>query len=241
MDGTERDAPGVPVTRNFRMRWHRWPGVILLVLVAMLAIVVASWRGTQSSPPARLVGTVLDPPVPAGDFRLRDQEGRMVSLSGFRGRVVVLTFLYTRCPDTCPLIAERFGSTVRQLGEARRQAAFIAVSVDPAGDTPDAVKAFLAHHGADRALIYLTGSPAQLQRVWTQYHIRTEIETIGQAARTPNGRAATTATLPASFIGHTAKVYVIDPQGAVRVYLPAVFRSEDLARAVRLLSSGGVR
>jgi len=106
----------------------------------------------------------------------------MVSLDDYRGRVVVLAFLYTHCPDACPLIAERLRSAYSQLGGARPQAAFIAVSVDPRGDTLPAVEAFLAGHHLEHILVYLTGSVAELQRVWTQYHIRAEVETIGEGA-----------------------------------------------------------
>ena len=71
----------------------------------------------------------------ARDFTLRDQSGRQVSLSGELGRWAVVTFLYTRCPDVCPLIAAQLNEVLRELGSARDRLRVLAVSVDPKGDT----------------------------------------------------------------------------------------------------------
>lgn len=102
------------------------PSPRLAPVVIALSLLLAS-----CSQPVQLKGTDLGKD-PAPNFQLEDQEGRQVALSDLRGKVVVLTFLYTHCPDVCPLIAEHLKTASSQLGAAMNQVAFVAVSVDPA-------------------------------------------------------------------------------------------------------------
>ena len=149
-----------------------------------------------------------------------------MSLAGFRGKVVVLTFLYTHCPDVCPLIAEKLHRTYAQLGILARHVAFIAVSVDPRGDTGPAVRAFLAAHHVRGELEYLTGSPAQLRPIWAQYYI-------GTRGLDPEA-GAVAATI--GNITHTALAYVIDPRGQIRVFLSADFTPKALMTDLKILA-----
>ena len=116
----------------------------------------------------------MTPPIQAPDFRLKDQHGTVVSTSALRGKVVALTSLYTHCPDACPLIADMVHKAYQRLGEGARRVALVAVSVDPRGDTPEAVRTFLATHHVEQELTYLTGSFAELKAVWRSYYIGTE-------------------------------------------------------------------
>jgi protein SCO1 len=206
-------------------RWW-WAAAALIVIVAAGAL----WMRGRLAAPA-LEGAVLTPPVRAYDFQLPDQDGRAFSLAGLRGKVVVLTFLYARCPDYCPLIAEQLGTVHTHLAGLGDRVAFVAVSVDPAGDTPEAVRAFLTGHHVAGVLTYLHGTPEQLRPVWTHYFVASEA----------GGAAATSAGAPASppTIGHTTIVYVIDPKGQVRVFLPANFDPKDLETDIRLLARTG--
>jgi protein SCO1 len=194
--------------------------------VAALAVVIgaALWGRARFAPPA-LEGAVLTPPVHAYDFQLPDENGRLVSLAALRGKVVALTFLYTHCPDYCPLIADQINAVHAQLGSTASRVTFVAVSVDPAGDTPQAVRRFLDGHHVNGVLTYLRGTTDQLRPVWAHYFVASDAQT-----GTSTGRGT------AQVVSHTTIVYVIDPQGLVRVFLPANFEPKDLVTDLRLLA-----
>ncbi len=161
-----------------------------------------------------LQGAVLTTPAPAYDFRLPDQDGRVVSLSSLRGKVVVLTFLYTHCPDVCPLIADALHRAYLLLGPTARDAAFLAVSVDPRGDTPEAIRAFLHKHRVEGELTFLRGSFAELKPVWAHYYVGTD-------AKEVNPQAVSASAPSPDQVSHTAIVYVIDPGGGSALSCPA--------------------
>ena len=104
---------------------------------------VAALLGVGCAAP-QLAGTDLGA-TDAPDFTLTDGiTGRVVTLSAQRGQVTALTFLYTTCPDVCPLTASRFRAAQSELQADAGRVTFIAVSVDPDGDTPNAVREFSA-------------------------------------------------------------------------------------------------
>ena len=138
--------------------------------VAALAALGASVAAVAAGPP--FVGPTLTHPAVAPDFALHDQSGKLVRLSAERGKVVVITFLYTHCPDLCPLTAQNIDAAVRTLGRRGRQVTVIAVSVDPAGDTPRAVKRFVREHRLLPQFHYLSGSRRALEGVWAAYHVQ---------------------------------------------------------------------
>jgi protein SCO1/2 len=100
----------------------------------------------------------LSPPAPSPDFTLRDSAGKFVRLSQFKGKAVLLTFIYDHCPDVCPLIVANLHTALSQLGSRANKAQIVAVSVDPKGDTPKIVRAFLAAHGMTGRMEYPIGS-----------------------------------------------------------------------------------
>ena len=161
---------------------------------------------------------VLPHPAPAPPFALRDAHGRTVRLADLRGRAVLLTFVYSHCPDVCPLIVARLHDALaraRGTGRAR----VVAISVDPAGDTPRAVRAFVAARDMRRRMSYLIGSRAQLAPVWRAY---------GVGVRgTPESRE----------VGHTALVYGIDAAGRRRTLYPAGFTAAQVAHDIPLLAA----
>jgi protein SCO1/2 len=104
--------------------WYGWRLGLLLLLGAC-------------GPPA-LVGTDLNA-IPTPDFTLNDSRGQPVQLSALRGQVVVLTFLYTSCPDTCPLITGKLRQIQTELGSEAERVSLVVVSVDPQRDTAEQV------------------------------------------------------------------------------------------------------
>ncbi len=105
------------------------------------------------------------------EFTLTDQDGRRVSLRALRGRVVVLAFLYTASKTTAPLIAQQIRGALDELEGHTAGVTALAVSVDPAADTPARVRAFLRASSLTGRLAYLTGTLAQLRPVWRGYHV----------------------------------------------------------------------
>lgn len=215
-------------------RKQRFLRAALATLLAAPVAVAAGWAFAKYAKPPALAGAVVTPPIQAADFRLKDQHGAVVSMSALRGKVVALTFLYTHCPDACPLIAAMMHKAYQRLGDTAKRVALIAISVDPRGDTPEAVRMFLANHRVEGELAYLTGSFAELKAVWGGYYIGTEAKdfTSKVAAKGPQSPVLT------ELVGHSALVYVIDPRGEIRIILPSNFDLQDLVTDVRILASG---
>jgi protein SCO1/2 len=110
------------------------------------------------------------PAVPAADFSLRDQAGALVRLARLRGKVVVLSPMYTTCRTTCPLIAQQIRGAIEDLpGADRRKVRALALSVDPANDTPRSAQRFLATQRLEGYLDFLLGSDGELQPIWKAY------------------------------------------------------------------------
>jgi protein SCO1/2 len=179
--------------------------------IGLLVLLVVSACAPQ------LKGTDLGK-EPAPDFQLSDHRGGKVSLADLRGKIVVLTFLYTHCTDECPLIAEHLRATADQLGNAMAQVAFIAVSVDPEHDTPDAVQQFLADHQLDGRLRYLIGSRQQLQPIWSAYFVAVQPGSGGEPS-----------------VDHSIRLIVIDKNGKQRVNFDGDADPQDLVFDIRAL------
>jgi protein SCO1 len=123
-------------------------------------------------------GALLPRGVRTPDFTLTEQQGRRVSLSQYRGRVVILTFLSTTCLQTCPLIAQQIRGALDELETSptnptspSNPVPVLIVSADPSADTPAAIRRFLGEASLNGRVEYLTGTPAELHAVWRAYDI----------------------------------------------------------------------
>lgn len=201
-------------------------GIAAAVAVAVVAAGVG-WYALQHRT-SQLVGPLLRDSPSAPNFTLRDQDGQAIQMASLRGRVVALTFLYTKCPDACPLIAAKLARGWRQLGADQQNLTMLAVSVDPANDTPEAAKAFDATYGlAPPSWHYLVGGVQELVPVWRAYHVTAGVA--GQVAGAAGG---------AGGIDHTGIVYLIDRQQRVRVALDVDFQPQDFVQDVHALAQG---
>jgi protein SCO1/2 len=194
--------------------------VIACCAAAILAVVVAA-QGSDGGKPVIVqhgfAGALRPPQVPPMDFALRDQDGHLASLRAYRGRPVILTFLYSTCQNTCPLIADQIRGALDDLG---RDVPALAVSVDPAHDTPDTAKHFLLRHSVYGRLRFLLGTRARLAPIWRAYGIR------------PQSRA----------YEHSAYVLVIGKDGRQRVGFPvSELTPEGLAHDVNVLQHEQIR
>lgn len=161
--------------------------------------------------------------TPAPSFQLADQDGNLVSLSDLRGKVVALTFLFTQCVETCPLTVEKFRQTADQLGGDAESVAFVAISLDPEGDTPARVSEFLAAHQMTGRMLYLGGPREGLEPIWKSYFLF-----VATPAPTPGHDMA-------AMIGHTDAIMLLDRDGGQRVNLHSDVTIEDLVYDLRLL------
>jgi protein SCO1 len=206
-----------------RMSWRLASrlSVLLLALLVVVVVAIVGARGDSTSTnatgttPSGLQGTNLGG-TPAPNFRLTDQFGKEVSLSQFRGKPVVLTFLYTHCTTVCPLTAEKLHATVVALGSQAQHVAILAVSVDPKGDTPASVIDFSNTHHMLNSWHYLMGTEQQLAPVWTAYSMYASVAS-------------------ANTINHSTAIYVIDKQGKEQVFLSDTFAPSQLENDLKIL------
>jgi len=184
---------------------------------AVLALLSAGCgAGDRAEPFA--ADTVLPGAPDAPDFALRDAAGRTVRLADFRGRAVLVTFLYVGCPDVCPLIVGNLHAALERLGSRAGRAHVVAVSVDPQGDTAAAVRAFVRRHDMEGRMTYLVGSQRDLAPVWRAYGVGVQ--------GPPEARS----------VGHTAAIYGIGASGRKLVYYPQNFSIDDVAHDIPLLA-----
>ena len=205
------------------MNW-RLASRLSVITLALLVVVVVAILGTRNNANSAssngLQGTDLGS-TPAQNFRLTDQFGKQVSLSDFKGKPVVLTFLYTHCPDVCPLTAEKLHTVMQKLGSNAQNVAVLAVSLDPKGDTPASVINFSQVHKMLNYWHYLMGTQSQLSPIWTEYGLFAQPVT-------------PTANDPET-VSHNTALYVIDKQGRERVFLPDDFTPAQLTTDLKIL------
>ncbi len=154
--------------------------VAVLCATALVLIVTLSANSGNSGGgtlPSQLVngfyGPTAPPSIPPVNFTLRDQTGKKVSLEQYRGKVVILTFVYSTCQTTCPVVVAQIRGA---LGELRTRVPAIAVSVDPQQDTPANVSAFLIKEDVLGQLHYLSGPRRALAPIWHFFGVQPQIK-----------------------------------------------------------------
>jgi protein SCO1/2 len=193
--------------------------VVLVGLLAAIAVVLLIDRPGQVDSAAVLTsspfdGPTMPPGLRASNFSLVDQNGQRVTLSQYRGRVVVLTFIHSLCHDTCPFMVEQIKGALNDLPNDGRTVPALGVSVQPAQDTVHNRRAFLAQHDLTGRMAFLNGPAAAMRRVWHAY----AIEPV-----TPK-------------VDHSTFVLLIDKRGIERVGFAAdQLTPEGLAHDIRVL------
>jgi protein SCO1 len=201
--------------------------VSLLLLVLVAGAVALFAIGGSSGGKARSealaanfdAAAVLAPATQAPALQLRNYLGQPVNIASYRGKAVLVTFLYTSCPDICPLITSNLRVALNMMGPAKAsKVQIIAVSVDPRGDTPKAVAAFLARHGMTGRMQYLIGSAKELARVWKAWGVGSERD-----AQQPQ------------FVNHTGLVYGVTGKGLRLTLYASSFQPSEIVHDVPLL------
>jgi protein SCO1/2 len=200
---------------------------LLPTLIALTLLVAGCGGGkhaaateTTTTHALTFAGGGLNPPRGAPPISLHDSAGKAVTLTGQRGRYVLVTFLYVHCPDVCPLIAQNLNAALQQLGPDRSKVRVLAVSVDPKGDTPQAVRTYIRERGLLPQFRYLIGSRAQLRRTWARWNVLS-------VARS------------AELVDHVAYTALVDPAGRERVLYDAAVKAKQVLHDLRLLMRSG--
>jgi protein SCO1/2 len=199
--------------------------IVIAGAVALLAIggnsTSPSAGGVRGVKSASYNGSLLSPAKPTPPLSLRNYLGEVVNINQYRGKAVLVTFLYTNCPDVCPIITSNLRVAQNLMGAAvAAKAQVIAVSVDPRGDTPKAVAAFLARHEMTGRMKYLIGSAQQLGQVWKAWGVGSERD-----AQQPQ------------LVNHSGLIYGVSASGKMTTLYPANFLPQEIAHDVPLLAS----
>ena len=196
--------------------------VVLVALLAAIGIVLATNTSSDSAQPALVSHSKFDgPTLPGGlraaNFSLLDQNGHHVTLSQYRGHVVVLTFIHSLCHDTCPFMVEQIKGALNDLASSGAGVPVLGVSVAPSEDSRVHRRQFLAKHEMTGRIAFLNGPMPTMRQVWHSYAI--------QPVKGP--------------IDHSVFVLLIDKNGLERVGFPAdQLTPEGLAHDIGVLEKG---
>jgi cytochrome oxidase Cu insertion factor (SCO1/SenC/PrrC family) len=197
-----------------------------VLLVAILAAAAGGYFLLRDDLPAagsregaaRMMSELMSGKGPVGGpFTLVDQSGARRSLADFRGKLVLLYFGFTYCPDVCPTDLMAVGSLVRSLGPAGDQVQPVFVTLDPARDTPEVLRAYVASFHP--RFVALTGTEDEIRRAATSYKVYFE------KVRPPG--------INTYLIDHTAYVFLLDREGRFVTLFPPGTPQERMAVMVR--------
>lgn len=188
---------------------------------ALVLLAAAALAGCQKSAPDKpaFKGIDLTGAEYARTLNLTDQDGRARSLADFKGKVLVVFFGYTQCPDVCPTTMAEVAEVKRSLGADGDKVQGVFVTVDPERDTATLLKAYLASF--DPSFVGLRGSEEQTKAAAKEFKVF--------YAKVP-GKTPESYTMD-----HTAASFVFDTEGRVRVYVRYGAGAEPLAHDIKLL------
>lgn len=202
--------------------------VALVVAAGVVALLVSGGSSSSSSSTntaaAHAAGYaasgLLTPVTQAPPLALHNYNGETVNIDSYRGRAVLVTFLYTHCPDVCPLITSQLRVAQNQLGANASKAEIIAVSVDPKGDTRQSVERFLQAHEMSGRMKYLVGSPKELAAAWHAWGVGSERDT-----QNPE------------LVNHSGLIYGVTGSGKRATIYAASFTPAEVAHDVPVLAA----
>jgi protein SCO1 len=183
-----------------------WSGLLLLVVFLGVALVVSRNNQLQFS------GVEISPAPDAPEFSgLYSSQNGSVRLEDFKGKLVLLFFGYTNCPDVCPATVAKLKQVISRLDDNSDDVAVLMVTTDPKRDTPEQLNNYLENFNPD--FVGLTGNPSDLQSAWDDYGV----------AVLDDGTT------------HSARVYVIDREGKLRLTFPFEMTVDDMISDLKLL------
>lgn len=190
----------------------------LILLAAAAAALAACDRASTGSKPSFHAIDITGADY-AKELNLRDADGRMRTLADFKGKITVIFFGFTQCPDVCPTTLAELAQARKLLGSDGARVQGVFVSVDPARDTPEVLKAYVGTFGSD--FVALHGSDDEIKAAAKQFKIFYN--------KVP-GKTEGSYT-----IDHTAGSYVLDAGGRVRLFTRYGVGAEKLAADLKIL------
>lgn len=184
---------------------------------AALLLAVVLFAVAEAADVPALKAGIFSPPRAAPDFTLQGSDGSELKLSRYRGKVVVLGFGYTSCPDVCPTTLGTLAQMHRRLGAAASDVQVVYVTVDPERDVAGHMKKYLATF--DPSFIGGTGTPEQLATVRKDYGIFVEKKMYGSNYT----------------IAHSSYTYLIDRGGTLRALMPYGHGPDDYVHDLKIL------
>lgn len=187
-----------------------------LLFASLLTAMLAAAAKT-----AELKSGVFDPPRMAPDFSLPGSKGGEFSLSAQRGKLVVLGFGFSHCPDICPLTLATLAQVHKNLGALADQVQVVYVTVDPERDSVERLREYMGHF--NKSFIGITGSAEDLSEVRKAYGIiaAREVHKDGSYA-----------------VHHSSYVYLIDKEGLLRALVPFGKTADDITSDIKILLQG---
>lgn len=185
-------------------------------IFALAVLTSATLAQAPDAPQSAFEEEQLPKIAPAPEFALTSQDGIRVKLSDFRGKVVAVTFIYTLCTSTCPVLTPLMSRVQDNLGQDfGKKIAFVSITVDPERDTPEMLKLYAQMHGANLAgWSFVTGPPAAIRDVTRRYGVFASDSATGD-------------------IDHTFLTSIIDQRGFLRVqYLGVRFDPDEFQRDI---------
>lgn len=194
-------------------------------------------------------GSISPRHIVAADFTLTDQKDEPFKMSGTRGEIVLLSFIYTHCADICPFTTMKIKATQILLGRDMGKVVFVAITTDPLRDTPEVIADYSKSAGLYDTWHFLTGPLDDLKRIWNEYgvgvHKVSESDVQDSEARGMPGMGADKAkgldeaeiaaaqSLIEKFAGgyavtHSGPFWIIDAEGETRAILDADASPSDI-------------
>jgi protein SCO1 len=207
-----------------RGRGRRAAGAALCIAaIGAICVAIAGCGGSSSGATVSKAGYPGGDAIPAklaAPIDLTDYQGHRVDLAKLKGRPVLVAFLYTHCHDLCPIVGAKVHTAYSLLRKGEKRPVFLAVSVDPARDTPASATKFNREHGTTGEIDWLLGSRPELEKAWKAWHVIPKREKNDPEV-----------------IEHSADIYGVGADGDVHVLYSPEFKPQLLARGVRVLAS----
>ncbi len=176
---------------------------LILIFLLLLCGGYLYYRSFYSDETKKFNGLLYD--KKAEDFTLVNQRGEKVTLSDFRGKVVLIDFGYTHCPDICPVILSKLGEVMNGLGTQNKKVQVMFITVDPERDTVERLRDYMPHFDSD--FLGLTGSPEAIDKVAKSYNVFYNKEYKD--------------TKDDYLMSHTSSLYLIDQTGNLLLIYPS--------------------
>jgi protein SCO1/2 len=185
------------------------------------------------------VGTEMTPPRDVMDFELTNQFGTSIHLTDLSPKLVVLTFLYTHCPDICPLTTSKLHQTYSLLGDKASLIQFLVITVDPERDSQIKVEEYSDRYGMTDKWYFLIGNKDELDPIWKYYWVGNSQLSAVQNLLESSAEYATDDTKPNSeaaspVLSHSAPIHIIQGD-VIRLVYGESFQPTELAHDLEML------